>query len=238
MVKLFLLLTTYSLLLNYLYCEHFIQVGVFRHKEEAVTQQLYLASRNYHVILDIALCYRVIVGPYKDEETANFIVAKLLSEENMSASLIDKMDMEKSVSSENVSPNEGEVEILDEVLGKLVVVAFDFLGVKYKYGGMNVEKGIDCSYFMQIVYKSLGVVLPRTSNLQFRIGKKVERDELAIGDLVFFRKYPKSSRINHVGLYIGNEEFIHASLNAKKVTISSLSEIYFKKRFSGARRPL
>lgn len=91
---------------------------------------------------------------------------------------------------------------------------------------------------MQKVYKSLGTVLPRTSNLQFRIGKKIKRDELIPGDLVFFKKYIRSSKIGHVGMYIGNDEFIHASYGAKKVTISSLNETYFKNRFSGARRPL
>ena len=148
--------------------------------------------------------------------------------------MIDETNAEKITESSGVQ----EIEISDEVLGELVNVAFDFLGVSYKYGGMDVKKGIDCSYFTQIVYKSLGSVLPRTSNLQFRIGKKVKRDELIPGDLVFFRKYIKSSRIGHVGMYIGNDEFIHASYGAKKVTISSLNETYFRKRFSGARRPL
>jgi len=233
-VKLFLLLTSYFSLLACLHSEHFIQAGVFRYKEEAVNQQLYLASRNYPVILNVNGHYRIIVGPYEDKETADFMVSKLLSEENISASLIDETNPEKITEISGVQ----EIEILDEVLGELVNVAFDFLGVTYKYGGMDVEKGIDCSYFMQKVYKSLGTVLPRTSRLQFKIGRKVKRDELIPGDLVFFRKYPRSSRIGHVGMYIGNDEFIHASYGAKKVTISSLNETYYRKRFSGARRPL
>mgnify|MGYP001594657037 CR=1 FL=1 len=234
MKKIFLIFNFSFLIFNCLYSEHFIQAGVFRHKEEAVNQQLYLASRNYPVMLNVNGHYRIIVGPYENKETADFTVSKLLSEENISASLIDETEAEKITE----SSGEQEIEISDEVLGELVNVAFDFLGVTYKYGGMDVEKGIDCSYFMQKVYKSLGTVLPRTSNLQFRIGKKVKRDELIAGDLVFFRKYIKSSRIGHVGMYIGNDEFIHASYGAKKVTISSLNEIYFRKRFSGARRPL
>jgi len=80
--------------------------------------------------------------------------------------------------------------------------------------------------------------LPRTSILQFRVGKKVKKEELIPGDLVFFRKYPKGSRINHVGIYIGNDKFIHAALGAGKVTVSSMNELYFKKRYSGARRQL
>ncbi len=234
MKKTFLIFNFTFLIFNCLYSEHFIQAGVFRYKEEAVNQQSYLASRNYPVTLNVNGHYRIIVGPYENKETADFTVSKLLSEENISASLIDETNAEKITESSGVQ----EIEISDEVLGELVNVAFDFLGVSYKYGGMDVEKGIDCSYFMQKVYKSLGTVLPRTSNLQFRIGKKVKRDELIPGDLVFFRRYIKSSRIGHVGMYIGNDEFIHASYGAKKVTISSLNETYFRKRFSGARRPL
>jgi len=234
MKKIFLIFNFTFLILNCLYCEHFIQAGVFRYKEEAVNQQLYLASRNYPVMLNINGHYRIIVGPYEDKETADFTVLKLLSDENISAGLINETDAEKITESSGVQ----EVEISDEVLGELVNVAFDFLGVSYKYGGMDVEKGIDCSYFMQKVYKSLGTVLPRTSRLQFKIGKEIKRDELIPGDLVFFRKYIRSSRIGHVGMYIGNDEFIHASYGAKKVTISSLNETYFRKRFSGARRPL
>jgi len=234
MKKIFLIFNFTFLILNCLYCEHFIQAGVFRYKEEAVNQQLYLASRNYPVMLNINGHYRIIVGPYEDKETADFTVLKLLSDENISAGLINETDAEKITESSGVQ----EVEISDEVLGELVNVAFDFLGVSYKYGGMDVEKGIDCSYFMQKVYKSLGTVLPRTSRLQFKIGKEIKRDELIPGDLVFFRKYIRSSRIGHVGMYIGNDEFIHASYGAKKVTISSLNETYFRKRFSGARRTL
>jgi cell wall-associated NlpC family hydrolase len=236
MRKIFYLLsvTCYLLLVNCLCGEYYIQTGIFKDKESAVNQQLYLASRNYQVMLTVNGHYKIIVGPFENKEAADFAMLKLSSEENISASLIDENGADKITS----VPGEEDIEISDEVLGELVNIAFDFLGVTYKYGGMDVEKGIDCSYFMQTIYKSLGTVLPRTSRLQFKIGKKIKKDELAPGDLVFFKKYPGNSRISHVGMYIGNDEFIHASLGAKKVTISSLSETYFKKRFIGARRPL
>ncbi|MFH0948237.1 MAG: NlpC/P60 family protein [Elusimicrobiota bacterium] len=234
MKRFFSLFTFHFLLFTCLSCEYFIQTGIFREKEEAINQQLYLASRNYPVMLNVNGHYRIIVGPYEDKEMADFTVAKLLSEENIFASLID----EPTDAGKIVSSDKQEIEISDEVLNELVNVAFDFLGVTYKYGGIDVEKGIDCSYFMQTVYRSLGTVLPRTSNLQFKIGKKIKKDELMPGDLVFFKKYIRSSKIGHVGMYIGNDEFIHASNGAKKVIISSLNETYFKKRFSGARRPL
>ena len=229
----FLLVTLYSLLFTSLYGQHYIRAGIFNDKESAINQQVYLASRNYPVMLNINGQYKVIVGPFDEKEKAEFAVLKLLSEENISAIMMDETTADKIVYS-----NGDDTTPSDEILSELVNVAFDFLGVTYKYGGMDVEKGIDCSYFMQTVYKSLGTALPRTSRLQFKIGKKIKKDELVPGDLVFFKKYPKGSRINHVGMYIGNGEFIHASLGAKKVGVSSIDETYFRERFVGARRPL
>ncbi|OGS45890.1 MAG: hypothetical protein A2539_05455 [Elusimicrobia bacterium RIFOXYD2_FULL_34_15] len=223
----------FCLLFSSLFCQYYLQTGVFKDKESATSFRIYLASRDYPTILDFSDNYRVMVGPYDQKEKAEFVVSKLLSEDNISANLMDEIALNKV----NTDELEG-IEISEEVVSELVNFAFEFLGVKYKYGGMDPEKGIDCSYFVQTVYKSLGTVLPRTSRLQFKIGKKINKDDLMPGDLVFFKKYLNGSRINHVGMYIGNDEFIHASYGAKKVTISSLNETYFKKRFMGARRPL
>lgn len=233
MKKLILIAIFAFSILSRLCCEYYIQAGIFVDRESAVSRQMYLASLGYPVILNANGNYKIIVGPCENKEKADFTMLKLSSEDNISACLIDADDAEKIT-----SVNSEEAEVSDEVLGELVNVAFDFLGVTYKYGGMDVEKGIDCSYFMQTVYRSLGTVLPRTSRLQFKIGKKIKKDELVPGDLVFFKKYPNGSRISHVGMYIGNDEFIHASSGSKKVTISSLNETYFRKRFIGARRPL
>ncbi|HAM39700.1 MAG TPA: hypothetical protein DCP53_09965 [Elusimicrobia bacterium] len=218
---------------NIVYSQYYIQTGIFKDKESATSFRIYLASRNYPTLIDFSDNFRIIVGPYEQKEKAEFVVSKLYSEENISSSLMDETNLNKA----NIDELES-LEISEEVLGELINFAFEFLGVKYKYGGVDPEKGIDCSYFVQTVYKSLGTVLPRTSRLQFKIGKKIGKDELMPGDLVFFRKYLSGSRINHVGMYIGNDEFIHASYGAKKVTISSLNEIYYKNRFMGARRPL
>ncbi|MEW6556134.1 MAG: NlpC/P60 family protein [Elusimicrobiota bacterium] len=235
MKKFFYLLpfTFYLLPFTCLYSEYFIQAGLFKDKDEAITHQLYLASHNYPVILSSNGYYKIIVGPYEQKETVEFVIAKLLAEENISAGFVDEFNPDKLAEVE-----ETDTDISDEVLNELISLSFDFLGVSYRYGGTDIEKGIDCSYFMQMIYSSLGTILPRTSRLQFKMGKKIKRDELIPGDLVFFRKYPYRSRINHVGLYIGNDEFIHASYGAKKVTINSLNETYYRKRFSGARRPL
>lgn len=96
--------------------------------------------------------------------------------------------------------------------------------------------GIDCSAYVQKVYSFLNVPLPRTAREQFKIGEAISKDELSIGDLVFFRTY--ASFPSHVGIYLGNNLFIHASSKDKMVTINSLDKPYFVKRFIGAKRLL
>lgn len=93
----------------------------------------------------------------------------------------------------------------DELIGS----AMGLLGIAYRYGGTSVSTGFDCSGFMQHIFKrAMGINLPRTSAEQARMGAPVARSELQPGDMVFFRTL--GSRISHVGLYIGNNRFIHA----------------------------
>ncbi|OGP63263.1 MAG: hypothetical protein A2169_08475 [Deltaproteobacteria bacterium RBG_13_47_9] len=108
-----------------------------------------------------------------------------------------------------------------------VRVAKTFLGVPYKLGGSTL-KGIDCSAFVKKIYEIFNIQLPRTTREQFRIGKKVERDQLEEGDLVFFRRRGNSA---HVGIYIGNSQFVHASSGNKEVKIDHLDIPYFNTRF-------
>ncbi|MCS7151746.1 MAG: C40 family peptidase [Endomicrobia bacterium] len=133
----------------------------------------------------------------------------------------------------------------DERITKIISLALEFYAVPYKWGGTNIERGIDCSFFVQYVFKKLGINLPRTSREQFKIGLAVDKDNLEPGDLVFFKKVRyrkvknkirKYEYINHVGIYLKDNEFIHATRGARRVTISSLEEPYYKSRYAGARR--
>ena len=100
-------------------------------------------------------------------------------------------------------------------------------GVRYQLGGSS-RNGIDCSAFVQIVYKSgFGINLPRTSYQQAKIGKTIHKNDLKPGDLVFFRT-GRSSR--HVGIYLENRKFLHAS-TTKGVTISRLDNNYWRTRY-------
>ncbi len=118
---------------------------------------------------------------------------------------------------------------------EIISTAKKYLGTRYKYGGTNLKRGIDCSAFVQKVYRQHGKKLPRTSSSQASAGKHVARKDLKKGDLVFFST-SSSKRIGHVGIFIGGSKFIHASSGAKKVTITSLNNKYYKHHYKGARR--
>jgi probable lipoprotein NlpC len=118
-------------------------------------------------------------------------------------------------------------ELMDNIM--------DWLGTPYRFGGMS-RRAIDCSAFVLTMFKNAGdIVLPRTARRQFAsVGIKIDREHLEFGDLIFFhtRRYAYAS---HVGIYLGDNLFAHAS-SKYGVTISSLESHYYSKRFIGGRR--
>lgn len=116
---------------------------------------------------------------------------------------------------------------------RLVSFARMMLDIPYRFGGTTL-RGIDCSAYVQRVFGLVNVQLPRTAREQFSVGARINRHELAVGDLVFFRTY--ASFPSHVGIYVGDNQFIHASSMVNKVTIDSMDRRYYSKRFIGARR--
>jgi len=111
--------------------------------------------------------------------------------------------------------------------------ALAYLGTRYRYGGSS-SRGFDCSGFTSYIYRRHGINLPHSASAQYRIGKPVSRSELQSGDLVFFRT--RGQRISHVGIYIGNGKFVHASSARGRVRIDTLDSGYYKQRYVGARR--
>ncbi len=131
----------------------------------------------------------------------------------------------------------GDMQESAEPLGKwsnpeernlFVRVAKTFLGAPYRLGGSTL-KGLDCSAFVKKIYEVFDIHLPRTSREQFRYGKKVDKNELEEGDLVFFKTRGPNNA--HVGIYIGNNEFVHASTQNKEVKVDNLDMPYFNKHF-------
>ncbi|MCZ7581328.1 MAG: NlpC/P60 family protein [Fimbriimonadaceae bacterium] len=116
----------------------------------------------------------------------------------------------------------------------LVDKALSLQGIRYRYGGMS-RSGTDCSGFTSMVFAEHGIKLPRTSGSQAGAGSKVDKGSLKPGDLVFF-KTSRSSRINHVGIYIGSGKFVHASSAKGRVRTDSLSDGYYSNRYVTARR--
>jgi cell wall-associated NlpC family hydrolase len=119
----------------------------------------------------------------------------------------------------------------------LVKTANDFIGVPYLWGGASSASGFDCSGLTMTVYQLNGLNLPRHSKTQYDAGNTVRRSQLQKGDLVFFALSGKG-KVSHVGIYIGDGKFIHASSHGKKISIESLFTIYFAQRFVGGKKYL
>jgi cell wall-associated NlpC family hydrolase len=111
--------------------------------------------------------------------------------------------------------------------------AAQYLGTPYRFGGEDAS-GIDCSSFVQKVFREHQIDLPRTAREQSRVGSEVAAGDLRKGDLVFFHTY--ASYPSHVGIYLGEGKMIHASSGKGEVTVSDLNSDYYRSRFLGAKR--
>jgi cell wall-associated NlpC family hydrolase len=140
-------------------------------------------------------------------------------------------DDAQSASSLSDTASEGSID-----QQRMMETIAQWLETPYEYGSDGVEEGIDCSAFTREVFEeSTDITLPRSSAEQSHFGQRVSRNELKFGDLVFFRT--RGRKISHVGIYIGDDLFAHAS-SGSGVTISSLDSTYFNKRYAAARRVL
>jgi murein DD-endopeptidase len=116
---------------------------------------------------------------------------------------------------------------------EVVAVAMSLRGARYRYGGATPE-GFDCSGLVFYAHRRLGLDVPRTSRDQADAADSVKPRKLRRGDLVFFRI--GSSRVNHVGIYIGKHRFVHAPGAGKPVTVNSLDDEYYSEKFVSAGR--
>jgi cell wall-associated NlpC family hydrolase len=117
----------------------------------------------------------------------------------------------------------------------LLSYALGLVGVQYKYGGKSPESGLDCSGFVRHVFQqAAGLMLPHNARAISMFGRKIAISELQPGDLVFYNTMRHA--YSHVGIYLGNDRFIHASVTGRGVEIVNMKEGYWVKRFNGARR--
>lgn len=112
--------------------------------------------------------------------------------------------------------------------------ATKLIGARYHYGGNNPNKGFDCSGLVQYSYKLAGIRIPRNTRYQFQRSRYIRRSELRKGDLLFFNQEGK--RFSHVGIYIGNNKFVHAPSSGKRVRISRISNPYWSRHLASTRR--
>lgn len=132
------------------------------------------------------------------------------------------------------------IEVLkdsENVGANIVGYAKEYLGTPYAYGGSS-PRGFDCSGYVQYVMKNFGVEMPRSSTDQYSVGVRVDKSELMPGDLVYFKYSPSSYRLSHVGIYVGDGNFIHSPVPGQSVKISPLNAGYFSYYYYGATRVL
>ncbi|MDA8169232.1 MAG: LysM peptidoglycan-binding domain-containing protein [Nitrospiraceae bacterium] len=167
---------------------------------------------------------RILLEP-DDEEDAQAPPVNTAALQAQSAEIAEKVkELSQSTDVKSMS-----------IKDKLLVFAKSMLNIPYRFGGTSFY-GIDCSAFVQKVFNFLNIELPRTAREQYNEGVPVSLNNLAIGDLLFFRTY--ASFPSHVGIYIGENLFIHASSGGHRVKIGSLNTPYFMKRLIGAKRLL
>lgn len=127
--------------------------------------------------------------------------------------------------------NDGAIADRDRPL----IHALQALGVPYRYGGRSPETGFDCSGLVVYAFqRAWGMVLPRVTDEQRKIGRPVSRSELMPGDLLFHNT--RNRPYSHVGIYVGNGRFVHAPRPGASVRVESVHTSYWRARFNGARR--
>lgn len=137
-----------------------------------------------------------------------------------------------------VVPPSPEVSFVDRATATaqdVIDQALDLLGIRYRRGGSSPEAGFDCSGFVAHVFREgIGLILPRSSRELSRTGETVAREDLKPGDLVFFNTMRRA--FSHVGIYLGDNQFVHAPRSGGSIRIEDLRDGYWVKRFNGARR--
>ncbi len=117
----------------------------------------------------------------------------------------------------------------------VILQGLKMVGVNYRRGGNDEDSGLDCSGFVRLVYKdTIGTLLPRTSREMSEVGQRVDSQDLKPGDLVFFNTMRRT--FSHVGIYLGDNHFLHSPKPGAEVRVESMDSSYWIKRYNGARR--
>lgn len=206
-----------------------VQVGSFKNVENAgrLVDSLNKKGLDAFLFKEKGM-YKVRFGNYESLEIAKS-KAQRYQKQGLIGDFFILSPQKYAINKQNIPKQKKSQDIRDN----LVESAQDYLGVPYKWGGTS-ESGFDCSGLTRAVYRLNGISLPRTSFEQYDDGTSIAKNKLQKGDLVFFITN-KGRRINHVGIYIGNNEFIHAPSKGKVVSKAKLDSNYWSKAYKGAR---
>ncbi|MFB0565627.1 MAG: C40 family peptidase [Candidatus Aminicenantaceae bacterium] len=205
-----------------------IQVGAFSNVDNAIrlTESLNKQGLNAYYFLHESGLYKVRFGDFSLKKDAH------QQAKNLASSKIIKEFYIVNPESYAVARKEsyGEQYLREE----LIATAESFIGLPYSWSSSSPADGFDCSGLAMAVYQLNGLILPRTSKEQYEAGIPVSWNQLRRGDLVFFTT-SQGKDVSHVGIYAGNNTFIHAPGKDKKIRTESLTSRYFKNRYVGAR---
>jgi hypothetical protein len=205
-----------------------IQAGSFSEVENAarLTESLRSLDLNATYLIARTGLYKVRFGNFPSRETAR-LRAEALKFEGVIEEFYIVRPEEYAVSKKQ---QYGDHYLRDEI----VKTASSFVGIPYLWGGTSADMGFDCSGLAMAVYQINGLNLPRSSDEQYESGFPVESDNLQKGDLVFF-SLSENGPINHVGIYVGEDRFIHAPGRGKKIRFDTLSQSYYRTYYRGSR---
>jgi cell wall-associated NlpC family hydrolase len=205
-----------------------IQAGAFSRAENAVRLTDLLRHRGLDATYFVARTglYKVRFGNFLQKSAALERAETLKS-----AGIIDEFYI---VSPDEYAIAKRHTHGSQYVREELVKTARSFVDAPYLWGGSAADTGFDCSGLTMTVYQLNGFDLPRTSQKQYEEGTPVERDRLLNGDLVFFA-IAGGDKVGHVGIYVGEDQFIHAPGRGKTIRLDYLSGSYFRTRYLGGR---
>lgn len=205
-----------------------IQVGAFSSVDNALrlVDTLHNQGFDAYYFIHTSKLFKVRIGNFPNRKSAG--------------RLGNYLQKKKVIDDFFIIPPENIARILSNDTGRknfrsrLVSTAQKFLGYPYVWGHASSKKGFDCSGLTMAVYRLNGIYLSHSSHEQYKMGKFVDKSRLKRGDLVFFTA-EKGGRVHHVGIYVGEDRFIHAPSSNKFVRYDSLNNGYYRAHFLGAR---
>ena len=205
-----------------------IQVGAFRNLDNAVrlARSLNQYELDAYYFTHESGLYKVRFGDFPSRS-----VAQKKAEYIRSQGIIEEFYI---VNPKSHAAEKAKIHGPGYIRNAIIERAQSFIGLPYQWGGTTPQGGFDCSGLTMAVYQLVGLSLPRSSQAQYGAGTPVARRQLNKGDLVFFATTGRN-RVSHVGIYTGNDQFIHAPGKNKRIRTDSLSSRYFQARYVGAR---